>query len=199
MAGKNELLKALADYRAIVHELDAQRQLIDLDTRTRDDVKASEREAAMWERAPRVREIRERAVNAAEQMRADLQARYRRESAERLQDGGYQSSLNATASALRAGAIRNPADIEAISETFGNDPVALGMLRPLAAEHGLTIPGSEDNRSKNLESLDQVRAGVDTFLDTDHWRLDDWRDYAERALLGIGSYLDGCDDDGARG
>lgn len=199
MSNKSKLQKALHDYISLIDEVGVQHRLIDSDTRVKDEVKEAEKRQATWDRVDRLKEIRGRALDAVEGMKADLQVRYRREAAERLQDGSYQASLSATVNALKAGVIQNPYDLEAVSLVFGKDPSAMGILRPIAAERGLILKGAVDNRAKNLETLEALRVSVDTYIDTPYLtNSDEWRGWGVSGTRAAIDFLDGTDDYGAR-
>jgi hypothetical protein len=120
--------------------------------------------------APTVQLYHDKVVNVINAGLDRLAETWKKSSAGKLLDSGYQAGLSNVIKMLEIGAIREREDIQNIIDTYAGDFNALSVIAEILKNSGDEVLRSyaslvpEDNREKNRRLLNQLRENVDIHI-----------------------------------
>ena len=197
MSRKTDLISALHDYGKIYENAQEQVKQFRESNQYSEEGKEERIQSITKRLASETQIYHDKVIKLIDDGLAALVDTWKKNSTEKLTDGGYQSGLANVIKMFEMGALRNEEDIKNIIDTYSGDFNALAVIRQILVNSDNTIWNDciasipEDNREKNKELLMQLRSNVNTYINENMIQsiLNDWK--FNYGLTGVTMSLDG--------
>ena len=197
MSRKTDLISALHDYGKIYENAQAQVKQFRESHQYSEEGKKERIQSITKRLASETQIYHDKVIKLIDDGLAALVDTWKKNSTEKLTDGGYQAGLANVIKMFEMGAICYEEDIKNIIDTYSGDFNALAVIRQILVNSDnktwndciASIP--EDKREKNKELLMQLRSNVNTYINENMIQsiLNDWK--FNYGLTGVAMSLDG--------
>lgn len=165
MSKKTELIKVFRDYKGTYEILQGKV----LEIKQSAELTPEGKENAISRLLERFNSIvtssHDKAANIIDKGMVALSETWKKNTAGKLADGGYQAGLSNVIKMLELGAIQSTEDLQNIVNTYKDDFNAMAVIKTVATEKGIDgVIFPVDNRERNRQLLNQLRGNVDLYI-----------------------------------
>ncbi len=168
MSKKTELIKVFKDYKGKYEIIQGEVQKVNQNT----ELTPEGRENAISRLLERfnsiVTEHHDKAVELIDKGLTTLAETWKKNSAGKLADGGYQAGLSNVIKMLELGTIQSTEDLQNIVDAYKEDFNAMAVIKTIATKKGIDgVIFPVDNRERNRQLLNQLRGNVDLYINNE--------------------------------
>ena len=173
MSKKTELIKVFKDYKGKYEILQVEVQKVNQNT----ELTPEGRENALSRLFEYFNSIatshHNKAVELVDKGMETLAEAWKKNSTDKLTDGGYQAGLSNVIKMLELGTIQTTEDLQNIVDTYKDDFNAVAVIENILKTKEITgVVFPVDNREKNRQLLNQLKGNIDRYINIEKAKRD---------------------------